>query len=530
MHKPIIKVPLPDKKIVFTKPTQSGIIYVRYLVSSKRVSNTNVNQKRVNIGIYDKEENKLIPNDNYFKYFNTPIESFYIPKKTRNYGAYYLLYKVASSIHLWDTVKEIFKKDWDKIMTLVMYMLIECEPMLYIDYFCDESFTPNEIFIRSESVTSIFSSITEEKRMEFFKEWINVNKTNECIAYDVTSISTYGKDISTADYGYNRDDEDLPQINLGMFYGQTTKLPLLYETYNGAITDKVHFEAMMKYAKSYNINNVSFVLDNGFFTKDNLKYLYNNNIPFIMKISVSSNIVSEKIQELKNRIQSSRYKTNYELINGKTSIVNIDKNIYKLHLFYNENKKVDELSILYDKIDKLEEQLQKIKEMLDSKKYRKYFNITINEDNSFTYEKDYDKIDNIRNELGYFAIISSRFDNDINDILKIYRNKDSIEKVFDNLKNYLDTDRLRVHKDSSLSGKMFITFLSLILKAQIDEKINNEKVTTKMVLKEVDKIKLQVLMNDNSYIAPLTKKQKEIFSKFNITEDEVKESVNQLHI
>lgn len=66
-------------------------------------------------------------------------------------------------------------------------------------------------------------------------------------------------------------------------------------------------EIMMKYAKSFNMNNISLVMDRGFYKYDNLEYLYKQQIPFLMGISNSSTIVSKIIQEEKDRITSSRY-------------------------------------------------------------------------------------------------------------------------------------------------------------------------------------------------------------------------------
>ncbi|MGI6680869.1 MAG: hypothetical protein ACOX3T_05230 [Bdellovibrionota bacterium] len=63
----------------------------------------------------------------------------------------------------------------------------------------------------------------------------------ECWYYDVTSISSYSKKISILEFGYNRDMDKLPQINIGICYGSTTKLPLFYQVYNGSITDKTYF-------------------------------------------------------------------------------------------------------------------------------------------------------------------------------------------------------------------------------------------------------------------------------------------------
>lgn len=66
------------------------------------------------------------------------------------------------------------------------------------------------------------------------------------------------------------------------------------------------------------------------------------------------------------------------------------------------------------------------------------------------------------NNIGWFVLIS----NDIKDAaeaLRAYRQKDAVEKNFDDLKNDLDMKRLRIHTNATMEGRIFIQFVSLIL-------------------------------------------------------------------
>ncbi len=60
---------------------------------------------------------------------------------------------------------------------------------------------------------------------------------------------------------------------------------------------------------------------------------------------------------------------------------------------------------------------------------------------------------------GFYALLA----NDIKDpveALIIYRNKDNIEKCFDDLKNQLDMKRLRIHSSPAMDGRLFIQFIA----------------------------------------------------------------------
>lgn len=59
-------------------------------------------------------------------------------------------------------------------------------------------------------------------------------------------------------------------------------------------------------------------------------------------------------------------------------------------------------------------------------------------------------------------------------VLSIYRKKDKVEKSFNNLKERLSLRRTPSSSDESLSGKLFVQFLALILVSHI-RKIMKER-------------------------------------------------------
>lgn len=73
--------------------------------------------------------------------------------------------------------------------------------------------------------------------------------------------------------GYNRDKERLPQINMGMYYGEESCLPLYYRVYPGSISDKTHLKYMVADNEFINGKRTRFVMDRGFYSKENLQFL-----------------------------------------------------------------------------------------------------------------------------------------------------------------------------------------------------------------------------------------------------------------
>ena len=59
--------------------------------------------------------------------------------------------------------------------------------------------------------------------------------------------------------------------------------------------------------------------------------------------------------------------------------------------------------------------------------------------------------------------------------LKIYQIKDAIEKSFNDLKNDLDTKRLKIHSTAAMDVRIFIQYIALILLSYVGEQLNKEE-------------------------------------------------------
>ena len=99
-------------------------------------------------------------------------------------------------------------------------------------------------------------------------------------------------------------------------------------------------------------------------------------------------------------------------------------------------------------------------------------------------------------------------------MLSIYRNRDSIEKAFRILKTDLDIFPMRVRKESTIRGMLFIFFISLIIRtALIGGMISSglvKKYSLERMILELEK--LHVIEDQQGNLTELerTRKQKEI--------------------
>ena len=73
------------------------------------------------------------------------------------------------------------------------------------------------------------------------------------------------------EWGYNRDREELPQINYGLVYAKETQLPLFYRLIPGSITDVATLAATSAMLMELGLKNFSYSLDRGYFSTAGLK-------------------------------------------------------------------------------------------------------------------------------------------------------------------------------------------------------------------------------------------------------------------
>jgi transposase len=105
-------------------------------------------------------------------------------------------------------------------------------------------------------------------------------------------------------------------------------------------------------------------------------------------------------------------------------------------------------------------------------------------------------------------------------VLSLYRQKDSLEKIFDVLKNEFDGKRLRGHSQSIVEARLFIKFLALILYSLLTQKMKSSNLfklfSIKEIFYELKKLKIISINSQYFYLSELSKKQKDIFSKLAI--------------
>ena len=102
------------------------------------------------------------------------------------------------------------------------------------------------------------------------------------------------------EWGYNRDGESLPQVNLGLLYEEPSSLPLFYKQYSGSIPDVRTLQNMVEILEWLELSKALFVLDRGFFSSYNLKSM-NERMRFVIPFSFSNKKALELIRNYERK-------------------------------------------------------------------------------------------------------------------------------------------------------------------------------------------------------------------------------------
>lgn len=487
-----IKVKMPEHCV---KVPRNGTTYIQYTVRAYRNKKGKPTSERVAIGKLDEESGMLIPNRNYYEIFEKK-DIYAVPEFVRSNGVYMLFSGICKNLGIEKLLKQLFAEDWEQILTVAQYMLSEGNVMYYLPDWQDETVCYAKERMADQSVSRLFSRIDEEGRLLFFRNWMKEKYKGEYLAYDVTSISSYSKKIESLEWGYNRDKESLPQINMAMYYGEESKLPLYYRVYPGSITDKTHLKYMMEDSDFLDIKKIKYVMDRGFYSGENLRYVTERGHRFVIALPDSLKYIRELIEKHRGElINRSENHLGMGMIYGKAYETTALGFRMRVHLYYDPQKAAMESERLYSELERIENELRQMEEPPDRKlHYDKYFYINRAKDGRLGYTKNHKAIDEALSLCGFFVIGETDFKKTTAEILMLYRRRDVVEKSFDNLKNSLDMRRLYVQNENTVDGKLFCAFIALIvhsyMRDHLSEYLTVHKFTFEKILLELKKSKL----------------------------------------
>jgi len=474
------------------------------------------------IGYFDPVTDEILPNSPRRKGVKQPkIETTISAKSV---GCNLLFNVAAEKTGLKETLSGVFPETWQKLLTCAYYLLSEGRALTHCEQWSRRTVTPLNDNFPAQRMFELISALDRDIQMEFFKEWATKISENEYFALDITSISSYSKLIKNVKYGYNRDKEKLPQINMGMVVGIKTGIPICYHTYPGSVHDVSTLKSNLHYFDWLKYDNLHIVMDRGFASRTNINSMYNEGFKFLIGLPKTMSFTTDAINEVRDSICSC---SNWvSMCEDKSLYVTKSVKKWEGHrcytfVYYDEQKAVDERN---EFLVKLHQRLEVLKAtespQLDDYNDR-FFTIQRRQHVGKVVTIKSEEVDAfLKNYAGYTVLISNSIKDPI-EALSIYRSKDRVEKSFDNIKNDLDGKRLRCHSDCAMTGRIFIQFLSLIIASYIQRIMREKKLyqnySMQSLIEELKILmKIKIKGKRDAMFSEITASQKKILDAFGI--------------
>lgn len=359
--------------------------------------------------------------------------------------------------------------------------------------------------IPSQRMSELFSKISEDKKLEYFRKQAKRRSEKEYLAFDTTSISSYSELLKQVKYGKNKEDDDLPQINLAMLFGKRSMLPVYYRKLPGNIPDVNTIENLLKDIDFLDLEKLKLVMDRGFYSEKNINDLMKHHHKFLIGVKTSLKIVGRHLNQLRDDLVT-RINYNSELhLYVKTfadewdyteekprlgETVTDKRRVY-IHIYFNDQHCTDDRDRFNHMLDRYEDELR-------------------SGHRNPEHEKAYAK---------YFVLMTNGIKDPV-EALRTYRLRDLIEKSFGNLKERLDMRRMSVSSEENFEGKLFVQFIALELISYIKKKMDDNHLyknyTMQQLIDTLDIIELYQQSGKAHHLSEITEKQLKLYAALGV--------------
>lgn len=462
-------------------------------------------------------------------------------------GATWLLDQVIASTPLSKALSQVFNSynGSKKLLSLAYFKTIEPDKCMYLyEDFASSTRLPFHRPLDASNITRFLQHVNHDKIDRFLRklnefciEEEDKKDTNVYYALDSTSISTCSSDLDYAEWGHNKDGDQLRQINVVMLVNQNTGCPLYYRSYAGATPDVSTVNHLLKEYARMGLNRKAIVVaDKGYGSVKNIHKLYQDNQSFIInmktKFSICKNLIAKNLSYLLDDC-------NYNLDIGQGVVTEEIEWSYPGNFNKDSKRCKHEKGKMYVHIyidheirndaddrfrARLSEILTKQKSGLEdlTKDEKDFLSTYITEDTNGR------KIVNNTKKFEYMLckgirILLSDVVSDPIEASRAYTERNEVEISFRRLKDFTVARRLHVSSSKTLAGKIFVHFLSCSLLCMLRSRINDAlKRKCDLPYDSIPKIFsslsniTQTIFPDGGYFSEVVGKKKDLFEALNI--------------
>ena len=302
---------------------RSGITYIYESVSYWDREKKQPRSKRTLIGRLNPTTGEIVPTDGRGKHRaqkedDPAVRKGPVPVARTNrlfFGATYLLDQIGEVTGLTADLKTCFPNTYKQILSIAYYLVLEDQnPLFRFKKWAAIHRHPFGKDIPSQRSTELFQSVTEEAKMHFFRLQGKRRAEKEYWAYDSTSISSRSETLRQVKYGKNKDDDQLPQINLALVFGEESKLPFYYRKLAGNVPDVKTIQELLRELDVLGYEKIKLVMDRGYYSAENINALFKKHLKFLCGTSSALSFAKDFIREIGSR------KDHYEYYNSNLEL------------------------------------------------------------------------------------------------------------------------------------------------------------------------------------------------------------------
>jgi transposase len=292
----------------------------------------------------------------------------------------------------------------------------------------------------------------------------------EMVFFDTTSIYFEGRGGERiGQKGFNKDHRpDLNQMVVGAIIDDKGR-PICCEMWPGNTADvKTLIPVIDRVRERFHIQNFCIVADRGMISAETVKELEEDKISYILGVRM------RKVKEVKLDVLSKGGRYHEVYPEGATSkdpaplkVKDVLHNDKRYIVCINSRQARKDARDRETIIASLEEQLKKgPKSLIGNKGYRKYLKI----------EKGSARVDmeRVKNESHFDGkwVLTTNMDLSAANVALKYKELWQVERIFRDVKSLLETRPVHHQRDENIRGHVFCSFLALILRKELERRLN----------------------------------------------------------
>ena len=409
-----------------------------------------------------------------------------------SYGASAACWLVAQQSGMLEDLKKTFGAEVGAdLLRLAVYQYLDGGSMDCFEQWASQHWLPKARTFSGQRISEMLSKITHQDITSYLKlrnhrcvEHFNKVKTQaeelkkpgprfRYLALDSTALSTYSVTISSAAYGYAKQNPELRQVNftLGVDY-LNGDVCYAYES-EGSITDKSVYPHLMMdlHHNSYNLQDTVIVTDQGYQSIYNIQRLLDIEINYVCGVPLTE----ESVKQLFERYKSSL--SNPAFLNGRLKVAaRTSKELWEkatdsgplhlstsLHLYKYPELAAQQAISLHQKIEEVLEK-KNSGEKLHSADWSRVRNYIV-ENNKNVWVKNIKGLEEFLTRAGCFAIRTNCIEDPF-ECLAVYKQRQIVETAFRQMKVLNGNNRLRC-TERTYVGKLLLFVIAQSLRMRM---------------------------------------------------------------